>query len=242
MNLAEMLKSNGSIALVYGESGSGKTHFSSTFSGNIKIIAAESTGIKTLAKLDKSVHDRIDVELLPQFKERKRENQFEVFNFFDKFIETKPTYKTLVLDSITELGNYLMFQEVDIAKGDIPKITDYQKIYRKCQSIVRTLRDIAVKWGINVVILATEQEIILGEKAKLHPLIAGKSSARDCEAVVDIVAHLEKGNGGRFLRLESNDEVTAKDRYGRKYCKAEGDILFSKVTGYEQTQSEVKNG
>lgn len=240
MNLAEMLKSNGSIALVYGESGSGKTHFSSTFSGNIKIIAAESNGIKTLAKLDKSVHDRIDVELLPQFQERKKENQFEVFKFFDKFIETKPTYKTLVLDSITELGNYLIFLEVDITSGKVPSLQDYAKVYRKCQTIVRTLRDVAVKWGINVVILATENEIILGEKAKLHPLIAGKSSARDCEAVVDIVAHLEKGNGGRFFRLESNEEVTAKDRYGRKYCKAEGDILFSKVTGYEQT--EVKNG
>lgn len=240
MNLTEILKSNGSIALVYGESGSGKTHFSSTFSGNIKIIAAESTGIKTFAKLDKSIQDRIDVEFLPESKERTKENVFAVFKFFDKFIETKPTYKTLVLDSITELGNYLMFQEVDIANGKVPSVHDYQKVYRKCQTIVRTLRDVAVKWGINVVILATENEIMRGEQAKLHPVIAGKSSARDCEAVVDIVAHLEKGNSGRFFRLESNDEVTAKDRYGRKYCKAEGDILFSNLTGYEQT--EVKNG
>lgn len=235
-----MLKSAGRIALIYGEAGVGKTHLSSSFKGKIKIIAAEPNGIQTLEKLPADVLERIDVELLPHIEGNNKDKSREVFKFFDSFIEKKPEFDALVLDSATELGNYLLFGDCKIDEGVLPSLQEYAKVYRKVQCIGRTLRDVAVKWGIKVLILATESEISLNESAKRHPAIAGKSSNRDFEAIVDIVGHLEKNEKGRFIRLESTEEIIAKDRYGRKFCKADAEVLFSKSTGYEQ--KEVKNG
>ena len=50
MKLTEAIKKSGVSAIVYGESGIGKTHFAGTLPGKTLVIAAEANGIKTLAR------------------------------------------------------------------------------------------------------------------------------------------------------------------------------------------------
>ena len=55
MKLTDALQKSGISAIIYGESGIGKTHFTGTLPGKTLIIAAEANGIKTLEKFPEEI-------------------------------------------------------------------------------------------------------------------------------------------------------------------------------------------
>ena len=99
MKLSEALKTSGVSAIVYGESGIGKTHFAGTLPGKTLIIAAEANGIKTLAR--SANVSNIDVEYLPAPAGSIDETTMLYNKFFSDLMLRDLPYDNIVLDSAT---------------------------------------------------------------------------------------------------------------------------------------------
>ena len=232
MKLTEALKSSGVSAIVYGESGIGKTHFAGTLPGKTLIIAAEANGIKTLARSANVAS--IDVEYLPQPANSIDETMMLYNKFFSDLMLRDLPYDNIVLDSATELANNLLLLKADPDKnGGAPTMKNYGDVQFSMRRYLRILRDLAEMKGKNIVVIALEAELVLSQNSdvqtsKTHPALSGKKLSPEAEGLYDIVAHLEKkSDGTRVFRLEGNDSFVAKDRFGRKGCFADGKTLIN---------------
>lgn len=229
--LTDALKSSGVSAIVYGESGIGKTHFAGTLPGKTLIIAAEANGIKTLAR--SANVSNIDVEYLPAPAGSIDETTMLYNKFFSDLMLRDLPYDNIVLDSATELANNLLLLKADPDKnGGTPTMKNYSDVQFSMRRYLRILRDVAEMRGKNVLVIALEAELVLAQSAdaqttKTHPALSGKKLSPEAEGLYDIVAHLEKkSDGTRVFRLEGNDNFVAKDRFGRKGCLADGKTLI----------------
>jgi phage nucleotide-binding protein len=243
--LTEALDSAGISAIIYGESGIGKTHFCGTLPGKTLIIAAEANGIKTLAR-SKNLNN-IEVENLPEPGRTQAETTARYDKFFENLLLIDLPYDNIVLDSATELANQLMITKTDLTKnGGAPAQHTYLEVQWAMRRYLRTLRDLAVLRNKNVIITALECELVLaqtGESAtsKVHPALTGKKLSPEAEGLFDMVGRIEKiTSGTRFLRLEGNTTCVAKDRFGRKACVCDGAIFISGKTGEETLNNENK--
>ena len=245
MKLSEALANSGVSAIVYGESGIGKTHFCGTLPGKTLIIAAEANGIKTLAR-SQNVNN-IEVENLPLPGNTTAETSKKYDTFFENLLLKDLPFDNIVLDSATELANQLMITKTDLTKnGGAPAQHTYLEVQWAMRRYLRILRDLAVLKNKNVIVTALESELILAQSAesansKTHPALTGKKLSPEAEGLFDIVGHVEKlANGTRFIRLEGNDTFVAKDRFGRKACLADGAIFVKGLTGNEENNEEEK--
>lgn len=237
MKLTEALTQSGISAIVYGESGMGKTHFLGTLPGKTLIIAAEIDGIKCLVKSGNA--ENIEIWHLP-----KKESEMNAF--FDKLMIDDLPYDNICLDSATELDKHLMLEKTDPNKNDgIPAQKTYLIVQYAMRRYLRILRDLASIKNKNIIITALEQALELnvnGEdtQSKAYPNISTKKFPPEACGLFDIVAHIEiHTDGRRIFRLQPSDKIVAKDRiFGRAGCFATGEILFSGKTGKEETQEK----
>lgn len=243
MKLKEALENSGVSAIIYGESGIGKTHFCGTLPGSTLIIAAEANGIKTLVRSENA--DNIDVINLPSAGSTIAETAKRYDQFFEALLTAELTFDNVVLDSATELANQLMISKTDLTKnGGAPAQHTYLEVQWAMRRYLRILRDLAVLYNKNVIVTALESELILSQSAdaansKTHPVLPGKKLSPEAEGLFDIVGHLEKTSGGvRYIRLEGNDTFVAKDRFGRKACIANGEIFVKGLTGNENNENK----
>ena len=243
MKLKEALENSGVSAIIYGESGIGKTHFCGTLPGSTLIIAAEANGIKTLARSENA--DNIDVVNLPAPGGSIAETSKKYDKFFEDLLLAETPFDNIVLDSATELANQLMISKTDLSKnGGAPAQHTYLEVQWAMRRYLRILRDIAVLKNKNVIVTALESELILAQSAdvsnsKTHPALTGKKLSPEAEGLFDIVGHLEKTPSGvRYIRLEGNDTFVAKDRFGRKACVANGEIFVKGLTGNENNENK----
>lgn len=248
MKLTEALQTAGVSAIIYGESGIGKTHFAGTLPGKTLILAAEANGIKTLARSENA--GNIEIVYLPEPGTTIEETNFRYDLFFMGLSLGKVwsgdgvdlnnknciplDHDNIVLDSATELANQLLIQKTDPSKnGGIPTMKNYGEVQFAMKRYLRILRDLAQCKGKNIIIIALEAELVLSQNAdaqtsKTHPALSGKKLSPEAEGLFDIVAHLEKRSDGiRVFRLEGNDNFVAKDRFGRKGCAATGAALLT---------------
>ena len=114
MKLTEALDHAGVSAIVYGESGIGKTHFAGTLPGRTLIIAAEANGIKTLARSANA--DNIEVAYLPQGA-NPEDTSAKLNGFFDALMARDLNFDNVVLDSATELAIQLLLTKSDPNKN-----------------------------------------------------------------------------------------------------------------------------
>jgi phage nucleotide-binding protein len=245
MKLSEALANSGVSAIIYGESGIGKTHFCGTLPGKTLIIAAEANGIKTLAR--SANVDNIEVENLPLPGNTMTETAKKYDNFFEGLLLKDLPFDNIVLDSATELANQLMITKTDLSKnGGAPAQHTYLEVQWAMRRYLRILRDLAVMKNKNVIVTALESELILAQSAesassKTHPALTGKKLSPEAEGLFDIVGHVEKlANGTRYIRLEGNETFVAKDRFGRKACIANGEIFVKGLTGNEENEENEK--
>jgi phage nucleotide-binding protein len=243
MKLSEALANSGVSAIIYGESGIGKTHFCGTLPGKTLIIAAEANGIKTLAR--SANVDNIEVENLPLPGNTMTETAKKYDNFFEGLLLKDLPFDNIVLDSATELANQLMITKTDLSKnGGAPAQHTYLEVQWAMRRYLRILRDLAVMKNKNVIVTALESELILAQSAesassKTHPALTGKKLSPEAEGLFDIVGHVEKlANGTRYIRLEGNETFVAKDRFGRKACVANGEIFVKGLTGNENNENK----
>ena len=241
MKLTEALNHAGVSAIVYSESGVGKTHFAGTLPGMTLVIAAEANGIKTLARSANAA--KIEVAYLPQGT-TPEDTSAKLNAFFDALMARDIAFDNVVLDSATELAATMLIQRTDVNKnGGVPTMKNYNEVQSAMRRYLRILRDLAEVKGKNVIVIALEAELVLSQNAeaqvsKTHPALSGKKLSPEAEGLFDIVAHLEKrADGTRIFRLEGNEQFVAKDRFfGRKGCLADGATLLSGKTGTEQQQ------
>ena len=234
MKLTDALQKSGTSAIVYGESGIGKTHFIGTIPGKTLIIAAEANGIKTLAKFPEAVQAQITVEFLPPQTQSIEQTAAQYNKFFDSLMIQDLPYDNIILDSITELGSIMLIHRTDINKnGGSPTQKNYGDVISCLKRYLRILRDLAIVKGKNIFIMALEAEISLAQNAegastsKTHPAMVGRKFTPEAEGLFDIVAHMEKrSDGNRVFRLVGNEVFVAKDRFGRQGCIADGKSLL----------------
>ena len=243
MKLKEALENSGLSAIIYSESGMGKTHFTGTLPGTTLIIAAEANGIKTLARSKNA--DNIYVVNLPAPGANMAETAKRYDKFFEALLLEDLVFDNVVLDSATELANQLMITKTDLNKnGGAPAQHTYLEVQWAMRRYLRILRDLAVLRNKNVIVTALESELILSQSAesatsKTHPAFTGKKLSPEAEGLFDIVGHLEKtANGTRYIRLEGNESFVAKDRFGRKACIADGEIFIKGLTGNENKEDK----
>lgn len=246
MKLTDAITQSGVSAIVYGESGIGKTHFIGSLPGKTLIIAAEKGGIKTLDKFPADVKARLDVVYLPQQTADIEETSRLLNAFFDRLIIEENDFDNIVLDSATELANGILMAKTDPNKnGGSPTQKNYADTISAMKRYLRILRDIAELKSKNIIITALEAEVVLAQNSdgsastKTHPALCGKKLPPEAEGLFDIVAHLQKkADGTRYFLLEGSDVFVGKDRFGRKYCKADGEILLSGKVGNEENKKE----
>ena len=232
MKLSEALTNSSVSAIVYGESGIGKTYFAGTLPGKTLIVAVEANGIKTLANSKNAAN--IEVCYLPAPTASKEETIAKWNTFFDSFLVKEIPFDNVVLDSATELANALLLLKADPNKnGGTPTMKNYNEVQFTMRRWLRIMRDVAEIQHRNVIITALEAELVLSQSedsqtSKTHPALSGKKLSPEAEGLYDIVAHLEKkSDGSRFFRLEGTNQFVAKDRFGRKECPADGKELLN---------------
>lgn len=239
MKLTEALKKSGMTAIIYGESGMGKTHLLGTLPGKTLIIAAEASGIVCLRR--SANVDHIEVRFLP-------ENAKELEQFFEALkLETLP-YDNICLDSATALSNTILQQRTDVTKnGGCATQHNYNELKSAFERYMITLCQLAVNKGKNVILTALEGMLELNKNsesavAKSYPLAGTSKFPPQFCGMVDIVAHLERtADGVRFLRMVPTETTVGKDRiYNRSGCLADGALLLSGKTGREEEENNKK--
>lgn len=247
MKLSEAFSKSGISAIVYGEAGIGKTHFTGTLPGKTLLIAAEKNGINTLKKFPTEVQERLELLFLPPITANIDQTSAAYNKFFDDLMVNEFEQDNVVLDSATELANLLLILKTDPAKnGGIPTMKNYGEVQFCMKRYLRILRDLASVKGKNVIVIALEAELVINQTvdaamtSKTHPALSGKKLAPEAEGLFDIVAHLEKrSDGTRVFRLESNEQFVAKDRFGRAGCVATGNaLLYPEKTEKTETKKE----
>ena len=143
--------------LIYGDSGSGKTTFSGTAPKPL-ILSAES-GLLSLNKI--GAFDYVQI------------NQFQdLIDAYDYLAVEKHDYKTIVIDSLTEIQTQCMDAILAEAGREQAQIADWGRLNTRMVNAVRKFRDLP----FNLIIIALAEKVMAedGFDQQLVPLVQGK--------------------------------------------------------------------
>lgn len=205
--------------LVYGESGIGKTILGGSADAvpqmrPVLIVDVEGGAFSLLDRYP-------DVEVV------RVETWNELQELYYALHAGDHPYKTVVLDSLTEIQkfsmNQIMVEVVAKEPGrdpDIPSLREWGKNIEQIRRLVRAFRDLPVN-TIFTALLREEKDNKTGT-VTLKPMLSGKL-ASEVAAFLDIVTYLyvvsqQKGDEmhrERVLLTGATEKVTAKDRSNR---------------------------
>lgn len=236
IDLSEILNTQGISALVYGESGMGKTHLIGTLKGKTLIIASEVNGLRTLKRTGAFNSGKVQVVPLPTTEDG-------VKDLFESLLLDNIDYDNIVVDSWSELDRLcLMMKSKNNGNDGVPTLQNYGQNQIKQQRLLQMLVDVAALKGKRVLVTCLSKEFVESrsgeeEVLKAYPCMTTKGLQPFICQIFDIVAHIEKSakSGERFLRLTGDNSCIAKDRIAnRKFCTADAEVLFSTNTGMEK--------
>ncbi len=201
--------------IVYGESGVGKTRFA----GSASVVPE----LAPVLFVDVEGGELTLAHSYPQAKVVRIKTWQELQNIYDELFRGEHGYKTIVIDSLTELQKFNMYgimEDLLVAEPtrdpDIPGMREWGKSTEQIRKFVRAFRDLP----INTVFTALTKEDRnprTGISTK-RPSLSGKL-ASEVPGFVDIVLYMYfKRVDDTVLRLltpTSTDEVVAKDRTGK---------------------------
>lgn len=137
-------------------------------------------------------------------------------------VEEPTLYRTCVIDSLTEVQKYCMYQLLGIQMGkhaldltpDPPQWDEWNKSAEMIRLLVRTFRDLPMH---TIVVCARAQEQDHQKRFHYYPLLPGKL-ANEVQGFFDVVGYLVSGSteGGemhRRLWLEPGETFKAKNRF-----------------------------
>ena len=172
--------------LVYGESGTGKTRFASTFP-NV-IFADIDKGMSSVTE----VVDRVGID---NFKQLKALYQF--------LANGEHQYETVVIDTLNEMQRVAMhatvedFPMIRRSYDDLPGMSDYGKMLHDMLELTRSF----IALPMRVILLAQVNSRVF-ETDTLQPQLVGKNSAREVARKMDVIGYIYKS--------EKEDPATSK--------------------------------
>jgi len=214
-------KHRGIKMMVVGPSGIGKTNLARS-TGRTLILSAES-GDLTLNDIEA---DSITVRSLSDLREA-----YEYTN------EHKKDYDSLIVDSITEIGEMIVAELKKDPEYSSQK--DSMKMWMKFSelmlSIAKSFRDID---GLNVIILALPESIKNGFEEKIVPLIPAKKVQAKLGSLYDIVTLIRiNEEGQREFIFSPIPDFDAKDRSG----KLDPVMIYDKELGLKPVFDKILN-
>lgn len=208
-------------AVIYGDSGIGKTSLAKTLTGKTLIISAEA-GLLALQNVD------IDVIEIKSFNEVR-----EVFGYINK-PEIKELYTNIFIDSISEISTRLITQ----LKTEYPNKKDglvlWGEYADRMTALIKAFRDLP---DYNIFLIA--QETIDKDENNIRfkkPSLNGKIG-NQLPYYFDLVLAMTKldieGEKSRVLLTDGFEEYTAKDRSGKlsKIEKPDLQNVLNKILG-----------
>lgn len=198
--------------LVYGEPGVGK----SVFAGSASAVEEMSP----VLFIDIEGGTLSVAKLFPGCKVVRIKKWGDMQKVYDALYRGNTPYKTVVLDSLTEIQKFSMAQimeQVVAEDGDrdpeVPSVREWGKNGEQTRRLVRGFRDLPM----NVVFtcLADYDRDKQGNVTKTRPSLSGKLKG-EVAGFVDIVAYMYKKTVGdntqRLLLTSGTDKFVAKDR------------------------------
>ena len=201
--------------LIYGNSGMGKTRLAGTSDDvpamrKVLILDVEG-GTLTLT------HSNPNVDIV------RVETWKEVQAVYDELYTGNHDYSTIVLDSLTEIQKFNMYNVMTDLKRehperseDVPSMREWGVNLEQMRKFVRAFRDMP----INTIFTALAREEKNNKTGMIHkkPSLSGKL-ADEVAAFLDIVCYMYvkeiDGEMQRMLLTTSTDEYVAKDRTGK---------------------------
>lgn len=214
--------------LVYGSSGVGKTVFGSTvlevpeaspaiwidFENRLGSIHSKVNNV-TLENIGKPVAGKIDV-----LRVKNIEDLQLVYNKLFAMGDKSP-YKTIILDSLTEVNNLFMrrvtsSRDASMRNLNLEALSNlqidrgvYYKVQRMLMEFLSGLRDLE-QYHILVTALPQEAEDAITGIEMIQPSLTGKLREY-VRAAQDVVAYYSVENGKRIMRFQPKGRIVAKD-------------------------------
>lgn len=214
--------------IVYGDSGTGKTWFAGTanddprtspvlwidLEGGTRTIADRVRKLESLNDLGNPQPGFIDVVRIRTFGQLQK-----VYDFLytSKYRDQRAVYKTVVIDSLTEINQLVLQQAMSDSpvkrlEIDVPEQRDYLKANSTMKAILRALRDID---GLHVILTALAQTIEddATGAVRIKPALIGK--LRDeAQAIVEYVGYLRINvtSKKREIIFQPEGRINAKER------------------------------
>jgi hypothetical protein len=187
--------------LVYGESGSGKTVFSSTWPKPLFIDIDDG-----MASVTRAV-DRVAISTWG-----------DIYDVYAWLTNVEHGYQTIVIDSLNE-AQYISMQNTldqfpNIARSynSLPSMSDYGKMLSDFENMIRAFKALPT----NLVLIAQVDKREFGTDT-VGPQLTGKQSPRAVARMMDVIGFLYKAEGQaqeRVMAFDAIDFVT-KDRSGK---------------------------
>jgi phage nucleotide-binding protein len=204
--------------LIYGDSGTGKTTVAGSASEVEEMFPVLVVDIEGGTESLRNSYPNVDVVRVRTWREMQA--------LYDVLHSGDHKYKTVVLDSLTEIQKFSMYQIMEdvIIKDpsrdpDIPAMRDWGKNIEQVRRFVRGFRDLEMN-TIFTALVRTEKNQRTGVETKL-PSLSGKL-AGEVAAFLDIVVYYytkeviedDELTTKRLMLTQKTEEVTAKDRSG----------------------------
>ena len=217
-------------ALFYGEAGIGKTVLLCSGAADPRIgpelLLNLESGLLSVQSKVETVGEGKDTFTLEEVmtppekgkvKAVKITNPDQLMRVLDGLYDMPHEYKTVMIDSLTEL-NYNNLSDVVLNNTknidhDIPTIQDYGKSAAQMRRIIRYFRDLPMNVIFSALVQTNKNELT-GEITNL-PSLTGKLSL-EVPALLDIVGYMTmkkiEGEFHRVLWFQPYDNAIAKDR------------------------------
>lgn len=216
-------------ALVYGESGSGKTHLCGTAPG--PLILSQEGGLLTLADKD-----------IPVFEIKGRDDINEAHDWLSSSAEAKKKYYTICIDSISEIAEVILTDE----KADT---ADARKAYGEMADLmattIRGFRDLPYNTCFTAKIKKLEDEN--SGAISYMPSVPGKVLLNDLPYFFDEVFVMKVGKNKekqtiRWLQTVGDRQYIAKDRSGKLEAREVPNLttVFTKILKGQSQRTNVQ--
>jgi phage nucleotide-binding protein len=228
--------------LIYGDSGIGKT-----------TLAASAMAVSEMAPVllidyeggtESLRHSYPEVDVL------RVQNWLDMQKVYDELHAGRHPYKTVILDSLTEIQKFSMYQimaDLIAEKGDdvdpdIPGMREWGKNVEQIRRFVRAFRDLPMNTIFTA--LAKDDKNPRTGKTKTLPSLSGKVAA-EVPAFLDVVVYYYLKRVGddeqRLLLCNATEGNIAKDRTSKLPMVMESptmEKLFTLILGKTETETD----